>query len=298
MKCDKIMNLMAEHLIKRTLGEEQLKLMIRHIANCNICMNQLGAMLSILSGKDICLTGLLPKTFTCSEFAELLSEYAEMDEENIKEIHPKAWFHLKCCPTCKESYLMTKFFFDEKDGVDFENLVYDLAASSERGEKGSNALIQVWQEVQKGFRNLSTVLNIMVSKGRETFEQIPLWLESFQTVSVPVSGRVLRGKEAMEGNIYQLSIPDQIENRQIALATRLNYPDEADVRISLMDTRNDSPVYGATVTLFDAMSLFLENAITDERNNGVVEFGKLKFGKYKFRIEDMGTTWEIAICLS
>lgn len=101
---DAVMKLATEHLLHESLDRRTLVSVKWHIANCRRCLEELDAIIAVLTGEPSDLARRAEAFLTCAECREGLPAYAELAPVEAEQRYPLIAQHLQGCADCRAEY--------------------------------------------------------------------------------------------------------------------------------------------------------------------------------------------------
>jgi hypothetical protein len=297
MNCDDIMETMLAYMMNKILGKsakEPSEAVIRHLAGCPSCKEQIDISMKILTDQNFRLSN--PPS--CTEVSERIPELVEMDEDLIPDFFPAEWLHLKTCQQCGAVYRMTRSCMTPEIEAAFDRVLKSALPFPKLKQA-------VWEKIAPHLQELATELYILVSKGKEALKEIPQWLGT--AVLVPEPAPAYRGdledlayRDDSEKVAYRqiITIPDERNKRHIVIQTRGDAPECIQLSVGLADVETNSNIDSASVALLDEKGRTLMRLSRVSGSEGFFEFPVLSPGTYKVRISESENNWELPLRLS
>jgi hypothetical protein len=207
MEHEEAIRYVVQHLLGSAQDQAHLRSASAHIANCQNCLAQLDAALSLLRDQPAGLAAQAGELVTCEECRALLPEYAELEATQAPSRSPLVARHLTTCADCREQLALLR-----------EWMALSLP------DPVSRAVTPLWQTVEAGYRRIAAVIPIMLKRGAARFGQLAATLQFMQFEAVPVRGSIVQSVAGL--HLDDPSNHVRIELRlasQTQLAIRLNF---------------------------------------------------------------------------
>jgi len=289
MLCKEAMEIITEYLLVKPKDKAPVKEALAHIANCDSCIHELDATITLLTGEKFDIAEKMEDFVSCSTCEELITRLAEMDEKEIKEKYSGAWNHIQSCKNCKERYTALKTMVqNERDG-EYGQLPEAPTFGDVVKERDRTPL---WKEFKEGTYILGQEVKILLHKHKTTFYELPSFLHSYALE--PATVGPFRENEPKK-IIQRLKLPDEKRKCEILVTFYSVSQNEADIELEITKLPENRGLTGAEVLLYDSQDRLLETSSTSE--HGRVKFTKLRTDNYRVEIKCSDMVWELPLSL-